>query len=473
MSWTRRERMHEEFNEAATNNPASTTPQPRWRLDIWEITDAHPQGRWFAPLDLAQRGTLPQMTELFSSLDIPSEFSTERARSVSHSFGERSNENGFSAWFHFLCKNIDIKQEGNSPPEIDSQAASLEPNTSILPQADYSYQRSGFFLQGQNDGSATLVCFGPGPLVRKRLEDFVTSRAWEDVVVNPYILFDLVLEGLYGQVDDTVWNMRSVFGPLEHSVLELANSSRTKSASSKIPFTALHNCSKHLIHLTEAIESCLMVAESLISSAGGRSNDDADLISIPSGQRNSWISNMDGDSRRRREMVERQLKECLQYRRSLFRSTQLRLSSLQKRIDAAITLSFNLLTQQDSKVLMQDSTSMKIIAAITMVFLPTAVVAAVSGGQLFETQRDGDTQKWSIDATPLFYTTWWISIPLTVIVILLALSWVWWTHGDRPTGDVFEVVRRTTARTWNKLPSVKSLGRKKKTQEKEERRISE
>ncbi|KAJ4160090.1 hypothetical protein NW754_003214 [Fusarium falciforme] len=214
--------------------------------------------------------------------------------------------------------------------------------------------------------------------------------------------------------------MNNVFGPLEHLMLEYANSKNIRKISSKIPFAAMHNCAKHIIHIAEAIESCIMLVEATAQYVGNHEHVGRPMA---------------------RDFVQKQLWETLQYRRSLFRSSQLRLGSLQKRIDNAITLSFHLVTQQDSMVMIQDSNSMKVIAAITMIFLPTTGVATIIGSQLFlSKQSDGET--WDVFLTPLFWTMWWISIPLTIFVVLLAIVWHWWTHSESPAGEVMQVVKR-------------------------------
>lgn len=170
----------------------------------------------FAPLDLPRRDALSQCIELFNILNIPSEFTKERLQSVSHSFGRATDNNGSSTWFHFLCKNIDVKQAPGSSPEVDNRAATMGYHVSNLPQADYSWHRAGFFLRVENGGGTTLVCFGASPRVRLRINEFVAAKAWQHVATDPYILFDLVFDALYFEVDDTVWKMNSVFGPLEH-----------------------------------------------------------------------------------------------------------------------------------------------------------------------------------------------------------------------------------------------------------------
>ena len=109
-----------------------------------------------------------------------------------------------------------------------------------------------------------------------------------------------------------------------------------------------------------------------------------------------------------------QLKECLQYRQSLFSSTKLRIGSLSKRVDNTITLAFHLVTLQDSQVMVRDSKSTAIISFVTVVFLPTTAVAAVIGSQLFVTERSEADGTISTSPSPLFSMLWWIAIPLTL-----------------------------------------------------------
>jgi hypothetical protein len=160
-----------------------------------------------------------------------------------------------------------------------------------------------------------------------------------------------------------------------------------------------------VIHLSEAIEASLLVIDGLKSAAS---------TTTPS-----------------------PLLTRLSHRHSLFTSTRLRLSSLHRRVENIIALCFNLVAQQDSMTMRhnsmtmrQDSSSMKIIAAITMVFLPTTAVASVIGSQLFlSTIKDnGEDGFWDVKTSPLFNTLWMIAGPLTLVVIIMAASWNWYTH---------------------------------------------
>lgn len=193
---------------------------------------------------------------------------------------------------------------------------------------------------------------------------------------------------------------------MSQNILALANSKNTTSISREINFAELHNCAKHVIYIAEAIESMLLVVDRL------------------AGQLHSSTTKRDPT----REQVLQQLTDSLAYRRSLFQSSKMRQTSLQKRIDNAITLSFNLVTQQDSMVMIQDSNSMKTIAAITMVFLPTTTVAAVLGSQLFVSELNNTDGSWTVQITPPFLWLWWIAIPMTLLVALFAWFWRLYTH---------------------------------------------
>lgn len=116
------------------------------------------------------------------------------------------------------------------------------------------------------------------------------------------------------------------------------------------------------------------------------------------------------------------LKEGLLYHRSLFQSTQLRLSSLDKRIQNASTLAFNMVTQQDSLVMIHDSASVAIVTTVAAVFLPITSIANIIGGQLFVSHRD-DQGNWVIFTSPLIRYLYIIGIPVTVAVLVISYVW--------------------------------------------------
>lgn len=189
-------------------------------MDAMDANQTHS----FAPADIPTRDLGPKLLDLFSALSVPREFVLERTQSVSHSFGTRTDGAGSSsAWFHFLCKNIQLRWSP-APGRGDSGGPQVVIHDSTrsghlvrrLPHASNTWHRSGFFLRTDTDGGATtLVCFGATARVRRRLDQFFQAKAWEDVKFEPWVLFDLVVEGLFLEVDDTQWSMHDAFRPLE------------------------------------------------------------------------------------------------------------------------------------------------------------------------------------------------------------------------------------------------------------------
>ncbi|KAK5659973.1 hypothetical protein OQA88_13438 [Cercophora sp. LCS_1] len=393
MSWTRVLNGYQTFKDRAVGAvlPGAPPGPPRFPVTIWEVRDGsspaicthlsenfHPtflKGSAririiLAPVDHVLEQYSHGILGLCDALSIPPDFLTERLQNVCHSFGTQTDEQGFAAWFHYLCKMI--RRDIN-----------------------HDWQKYGFFLRKDCEGNVALVCFGASPAVKNRLQNFINAGAWTAVEHEPLVLFDLVLDGLYTEVDTTVWDLLDDISRLERTVLVAADAKVSNSKVGAINFSELHDWAKNLIHLGEVVESCLLTVKEAISYLEDR------------GEGNSAVSS--------------QLRERLRYRRSLFNSTKLRLDSLSKRVNNTINLAFNLVTQQDSRLMVRDSTSMAIISFVTVIFLPTAGVAAVIGSQLFVTERSEENGALTVTPSPLFTILWWIAVPLTLLTTGFAL----------------------------------------------------
>lgn len=197
-----------------------------------------------------------------------------------------------------------------------------------------------------------------------------------------------------------------------------------------MPFTSLHNISKHAIYLHEGVASHLLLIDRILATLDEHGMDTRLIDGSDSKVTDSTAATTNTALARHR------VRERLEYRKTLFKSTQLRLSSLRHRIDNMLSLSFNLVTQQDSMSMLRgsthmarDSNSMKIISGITMLFLPATAVASILGSQVFQDNAP----------TPLFYIMLWITIPLTIIVFVSVHFWKRWTERKLDDGHGIEV----------------------------------
>lgn len=180
-------------------------------------------------------------------------------------------------------------------------------------------------------------------------------------------------------------------------------SSHRKQQYYKPPFGTLHRYANDLAYLRETVESNLLVTEAILERTGNRNIEDLVQANMPPTEDDF-------------------LREGLLYHKSLFRSTQLRLSSLDKRIQNASTLAFNMVTQQDSLIMMQDSASVTILTAVAAAFLPITSIATIIGSQLFVTTQD-DQGNWIIVATPLIRYLYTIGVPITIAVFIASYLW--------------------------------------------------
>ncbi|KAF7507906.1 hypothetical protein GJ744_009940 [Endocarpon pusillum] len=335
-----------------------------------------------APLDEPNARTLKVLTSLYRQFNVPPCFLTERTQGVTHSFGVREDDSAsYSSWFHYLFKNVHVQRDGDDVPRI------VSPLSNPLSQSDLSWNKAGFFLhQSGPGGLVTLICFGPGkPLVR-RLERLVSHAKWRDAVVDPYSLFVVVLNELFLQMDGLVWGLSSVFGAMEYNALH--------DLSSTPDFVGLHNVAKHIVYMKEGIDAALATHQSMLQNHEQRYQIKSSKTPEP---------------------IPKATHSALQHQGELFRSISIRLTSLDRRMQNIINLSFNLVTQQDSRIMKNDNSSMKTIAGVTLLFLPVTTIATVFSTPFFSLPDDGSATP-RFHVAPWFWVFWAITVPVTIVV---------------------------------------------------------
>ncbi|KAH7092510.1 hypothetical protein FB567DRAFT_545656 [Paraphoma chrysanthemicola] len=322
----------------------------------------------FAPPDGPSADTVDVVSALLQHYKAPPAFLMERLQSVAHSCGSRvtngnnyGNEYGIAlarevtdlsriaSWFHFLCKDLAVHTNQSGETRIED----TRPTAAILSQADGTWIKSGFFLTWgpgrSNEICITLICFGAHTAIKERFEDLAYHSSWLDAVQSPFNLFVIVLEQLFLTLDGKIWDLSDVFRTMEGEIL-LQAMSQSEGPAAQFDFVALHNVTKYIAYLMEAANAMLLVVDDIqIQSRSMPCDMDAGLV--------------------------QQVVASLAYQKGLFRSENLRLKSLDKRMQNIINLAFNLVTQQDSHVMKRDSDSMKTIAAVTLLFLPMSTVA--------------------------------------------------------------------------------------------------
>lgn len=227
-----------------------------------EITDfaAAPLNIIIAPLDTSNADELAGLEALVRRYDIPGAFLDERTQGVLNSFGYRPHSStSFCTWIHFLLKDVE-RSESPPPSDVDpantsfrrrltkllrrpksnvstqGESHELEPRLAYIPHyrddrtcTSYSpsnccereepslpkWTNRSFFLHVTNhhvdSPEITLICFNPSPFLTDDLTHLAARTNCSQILLNPYILLEIVSYDLYMQLDTTLWELRRIF----------------------------------------------------------------------------------------------------------------------------------------------------------------------------------------------------------------------------------------------------------------------
>ena len=198
-------------------------------------------------------------------------------------------------WFHFLCKNVQLGPK-NTVSKISGTG-----EVGKLSNADFSWRKAAFMLKWktaysfpgnseiQNAGGQahpsnpswepqfediSCCCWGGPYALKQRFEGIAWNNDWAEVLQDPFVLVDVILDQLFVLIDEQLASTAAVLGSIENvryrrgfvsmASLVLINSQETLLAaashsisSSPFDFVGLANASKHIIHLREGSDAIL------------------------------------------------------------------------------------------------------------------------------------------------------------------------------------------------------------------------
>ena len=354
-----------------------------------------------------------EFDQLCQHYSIPSAAIVERHNDVSHSFRalpEPLSTGKSIAWCHSLSKDVQMVQPTITAYSLraESQAVNTVRVQSVGQQTSpASWHASDYFLHVRQspDGDKkqqciTLLCFGASEPLFKRFKSLLTNSGWRDVLREPYLLYDIIYDEHYNAVDMLAWKLANMFRTIESATLNQAKhaNSTERHSESAIDFAVLHNMSKHCVHMNEVVDAAILALSAM-------------------------NVHLEGMQSRTNATTSTNVIYALRYRIMMFQSTQLRLRSLEKRMTNIISLSFNLVTQKDSRVMQNDSYAMKTIAVLTLLFLPAAGIGTIFSMPFFKVDFQNNANK-ELEVARSFWIFWVVTLPITAT---LFVTW-WWTY---------------------------------------------
>jgi len=149
----------------------------------------------------------------------------------------------------------------------------------------------------------------------------------------------------------------------------------------------MHEISRHTIHISEVLLVTILNFEKLREVQLHVHNE---------------IMQAEALSREYRE----QAQEYLSFQIQMLKSLRERSISNHARLSSEITVAYNRIAQQDNKV-------MSSIALLTMTFLPAAFISSFFSTTFFSFDKEG------LKVSRKFWMYWAVTIPLTVIIVIL------------------------------------------------------
>ncbi|KAK2848506.1 hypothetical protein FQN49_005661 [Arthroderma sp. PD_2] len=217
---------------------------------------------------------------------------------------------------------------------------------------------------------------------------------------TPYTIHLIFMREALRLYDISIWSLRDVVREIEKS-----RDSPT-SASAGFNFPQLHDLARHIIHSTETLEVAIQTVKRITDEHArlqGNFRNDGENV-LPTGPPSfEW---------ERHE---------LSFLHDELHALKMRSWSLNARLQNEINLAFNLISQLHGTSAQADSSVMKIIAIVSLVYLPGMFISSIFGMNFFVgTQGD---QGLKITVSEDFWLYWSITIPLTATTLLVWAAW--------------------------------------------------
>ncbi|KAF2176651.1 hypothetical protein K469DRAFT_645505 [Zopfia rhizophila CBS 207.26] len=371
-------------------------------------TLAYTAGTWKTnTVDLLQNPVLPEVCYIFledgdfykkkctesgrrkilGPFDAPDFLSNQLCTDLNGYFGSKSSFNakelvGVSTWFRCLVKRVLKPREGKAR---DGK--------------NYLWYEMGFFTRWSHPNGCRVLCIGTPEELRMQLE-VVLRKSPSLELRDPFVMLRPLLDQIIKLYDDSTWRMRDEVRAIEENRLK------------QMPdFVAMHEISRHTGHVVEVEAVAIETIENLFH----RQKTTYESLSTP----------LD-------KTYQEQAREYLSFQLQMMKSLKWRSLSNQERLNAEITLAYNMIASQDNTVI-------KSIAVLTMTFLPATFISALFSTTFFS-YGEG---KWKFSSQFWIY---WVVVVLTTLLVLL----IWW----RWLGGSFRNA---------KSPSWKQCGKQKKS----------
>ena len=216
---------------------------------------------------------------------------------------------------------------------------------------------------------------------------------------DPYWIHALFVEELVRLQDEAVWGVRNLVRKIEVN--------RTTSTAPNPDYPALHDISRHAIHVSETLDTSIRTIDLMIA------------------EHDQFLAERE-DANPTSKKTGRTIQKRISFYHLMLSSLQSRSLSNKKRLLNEIQLAYNVVAQYDSRISVEigraahtDSAAMKTIAFLTLTFFPATFISAIFSMSFFNYNLQSD--EWTVSKK--FWIYWVVAIPTTCITVIM---WSYW-----------------------------------------------
>ncbi|CAG7943111.1 unnamed protein product [Penicillium salamii] len=226
---------------------------------------------------------------------------------------------------------------------------------------------------------------------------------------DPYWAYPTILDTVANRQESAVWLIRNQVRQIEKKLLVPG---AIPGAVPKPNFRSLHNIGRHAIHVCETLDVAVQTIESV------------QMHHLRFLHSNPEVNDL---------AVDQDVRAELEFHRSFIANLRHRSTSNEKRLRNEIQLAFNTVAQHNAGTSVEigraaqiDSSAMKTIAFVTLIFLPPTFISSLFSMSFFQCGPDNG---WGVSNK--FWLYWVFAIPITVAT---GVVWQYW-HNLFPNAD--------------------------------------
>lgn len=276
-------------------------------------------------------------------------------------------------WSRFLIKNVEGNQE-------------------------YKWTKLNILTQFSSPGNHIMLVFDAVDTTPAMLLQSLMDGRQNDQMSDPFWIYYRFLNDVTILHDASIWRLRDRVRVVEKS--------SAKSSEERPDYRKLHDLARHAIHIAETTAVTISTMQSIHAAHRRYAEGRSPAQPASFAETVAW----------------KHIQDRLLYYEQVCLGFQKRAEALNDRLRNEIQLSFNTVTQQDSdttikisKIAQGDSNVMRMIAYLTLMFLPATFISAVFSTSFFN--FNPDEKRWSV--SDKFWIFWAFSVPVTIVTVVM------------------------------------------------------